>query len=88
MGECYAPFLTLHYHLGIEFGMFADIFGNDFKKLKWGMPGTSKIFFFAAGDGLRRHSNFLPFAVWVWIDPTGAPPYLTPRELITTELML
>lgn len=77
-GECYAPFLCVHFHLGISYQEFVDVMGDDFgQRMAWGLPGTRSIIH-RDRNGLSRHSYVLPKSSWFYIDPSFAIPYWTP----------
>lgn len=73
-GECYAPFLCAHYWVGMPFDQFVELLGGRCgSDLAWG-NGGSKILHKQGNGGLRRHHNYLPFASFAWMDPTGTAP--------------
>jgi hypothetical protein len=76
-GDCYAPFLCAHYHVGVPYDQFVELLGRQFgSHLTWG-KGSTQIFHRQRKDGLRRHSSFLSFASWGWMDPTCSWPHQT-----------
>ena len=79
-GECIAPPLCVNYHLGIPFGQLKKILGPDFGlNLKWGSP--KKVHRPKAEiGGLGRHHSTLPTFIFIWVDPTGTPPYWSPGK--------
>jgi hypothetical protein len=80
-GECYAPFLSVHFHIGVPFETFVGLLGSDLgRRMTWGVEGSVSIVF-RVQTGLKRHSNFLEPSQWFYIDTSQAGPYLTPGIL-------
>jgi hypothetical protein len=81
LGECYAPFLCVHYWAVMPYELFVEQLGDDFgRSLVWGK--SNQIIFHRAlkGNGLARHHSSLAPGKWLWVDPSGGPPYLTPGK--------
>jgi hypothetical protein len=81
-GECYAPFLFVHWWLGISFKQFFDLPGDDFGHyLNWALVRNND-FIYRDQRGLSRHDKFFKAAKWFWIDFTSAAPYITPGAVL------
>ena len=77
-GVCIAPFLCVNFHLGIRYEQLKKILGDDFGRyLKWGLGKTNCVH---RPTGLKRHNKALPGFIFLYIDTTGAYPYVTPGK--------
>jgi len=79
---CIAPFFCVNYHLGMPFEQLKKILGDDFGRfLKWGVGKTNLVHRTSAGA--RRHNNALDGFIFLWVDPSGSPPYVTPGKSVS-----
>jgi hypothetical protein len=86
-GVCIAPWLCVNYYLGMPFEQLKEITGKDFGRfLKWGFGRNHLVH--RASAGAKRHNNALDDFIFLWVDPTGSPPYVTPGKPSLVKLPL
>ena len=81
VGVCIAPFLCVNFHLGMPFEQLKKIVGDDFgTRLKWGFGKTNLVH--RTSQEAKRHNKALDGFIFLWIDPSGMSPYVTPRKSV------
>ena len=81
-GVCIAPFLCVNFHLGMPFEQLKKIVGDDFgTRLKWGFGKTNLVH--RTSQEAKRHNKALDGFIFLWSDPSGTPPYVTPRKSVS-----
>jgi hypothetical protein len=81
LGVCFAPVLCVHFWAGMPYDTFVELLGDDFgKSLMWGMSNHTIFHRASKSNGLARHHASLTAGKWLWVDPSGAQPYVTPGK--------